>query len=89
MLRRIVSGIANNAGMRIDSAAQRLSALNPNGILRRGYAILNDAEGKTVDSIKNISIGQELTVSLFGGTLKVAVTGIQPVLNEKHTTENG
>ena len=82
LLRRI-------AGMRIDSAAQRLSALNPNGILRRGYAILNDAEGKTVDSIKNISIGQELTVSLFGGTLKVAVTGIQPVLNEKHTTENG
>lgn len=46
LLRRIVSGIVNNAGMRIDSAAQRLSSLNPNGILRRGYAILNDAEGK-------------------------------------------
>ena len=89
LLRRIVSGIVNNAGMRIDSVAQRLSSLNPNGILRRGYAILNDAEGKTVDSIKNVRIGQELTVALFGGVLKVAVTGIQPVLNEKHTTENG
>lgn len=89
LLRRIVSGIVNNAGMRIDSAAQRLSSLNPNGILRRGYAILNDADGKTVDSIKNVRIGQELTVALFGGVLKVAVTGIQPVLNEKHTTENG
>ena len=88
LLRRIVSGIVNNAGMRIDSAAQRLSSLNPNGILRRGYAILNDADGKTVDSIKNVRIGQELTVALFGGVLKVAVTGIQPVLNEKHTTEN-
>lgn len=57
LLRRIVSGIVNNAGMRIDSAAQRLSSLNPNGILRRGYAILNDADGKTVDSIKNVRIG--------------------------------
>ena len=40
-------------------------------------------------TIKNVRIGQELTVALFGGVLKVAVTGIQPVLNEKHTTENG
>ncbi len=67
LLRRIVSGIVNNAGMRIDSAAQRLSSLNPNGILRRGYAILNDADGKTVDSIKNVSTDRNLRLHFSEG----------------------
>ena len=71
LLRRIVSGIVNNAGMRIDSAAQRLSSLNPNGILRRGYAILNDADGKTVDGINKCPY----RTGTYGCTFRRSVKG--------------
>lgn len=87
LLHRIASGIVNNAEMRIDSAAQRLSALNPRGILKRGYAILHDSDGTPVDNIENVRMGQELIVELYGGYVRVSVTGVQPTPTEAHGTE--
>lgn len=51
----------------LQSAEQRLLDLNPVTILGRGYAIVSDAEGKTVRSVKQVNSGDSLNVRVSDG----------------------
>lgn len=52
---------------RLDGAARRLEALNPNAVLDRGYAIVSGAGGQVVRSVTQVQAGDELSVQVSDG----------------------
>ncbi|HEY52763.1 MAG TPA: exodeoxyribonuclease VII large subunit [Caldilineae bacterium] len=59
----------------LDGLAQRLEALNPNAVLSRGYAIVQDDAGGVISSVTQTSAGQALSVRVADGSFPVVVTG--------------
>ena len=53
---------------------EKLIALNPGEILKRGYSITFDEKGKTIVSAENITHGDLLTTQLADGKIKSKVT---------------
>jgi exodeoxyribonuclease VII large subunit len=53
---------------------QKLVSLDPEAVLRRGYAVVRDADGTVVRSTANLVPGQELVVQLAQGQLKVTIS---------------
>lgn len=61
-------------GQALQGVTRRLESLDPNLVLRRGYAWLTDAEGKTVSSVHQARAGQTLHASLTDGKLELTVS---------------
>jgi len=55
---------------------ERVRGLSPRATLQRGYAILADAEGNTVDRVATARAGQELSARLADGRLDLTVTNL-------------
>lgn len=55
----------------------RLTAVNPQTILARGYAIVRDPNGRLLRSVTNATVGQLLHVQLSDGVIEVEVTNHQ------------
>lgn len=51
-----------------------LQSLDPKSVLRRGYAILKDGKGKSVSSIANLQIGQEVALVMQDGEAGAEIT---------------
>ncbi len=56
---------------------QRLEALNPTAVLGRGYALVTNQAGEVVHSIDQVSMGEELDVSVSDGNFGVQVSRIE------------
>ena len=54
-------------GARVDQLALRLELLDPQLVLRRGYAMLTDASGRTVGKAANLQSGDRLRATLADG----------------------
>jgi exodeoxyribonuclease VII large subunit len=52
----------------------RLGSLNPESILKRGYAILTDSDGTAIYSVGQTSSGDQLLVRVSDGTFEVIVS---------------
>jgi exodeoxyribonuclease VII large subunit len=52
---------------------QRLISLNPNAVLRRGYAVVTHADGSLVHSTRQVSPGDDLSVHVQDGKFSVRV----------------
>ena len=61
---------------------QKLTTLDPAAVLRRGYAVVRQAEGAVARSTEDLLLGQELTVQLAQGSAKVKVTEILGAIGE-------
>ncbi|MCU0488344.1 MAG: exodeoxyribonuclease VII large subunit [Anaerolineales bacterium] len=61
---------------RLDSATQRLAALNPTAILERGYAIVRSPTGKIIHSIQQVNPGESLEVLISDGQFDAQVQQI-------------
>jgi exodeoxyribonuclease VII large subunit len=59
--------------LRIEGLRQRLEALNPRATLRRGYAIVQRAEGAVVLDPATLADDERLTLALRDGTVDVRV----------------
>lgn len=55
---------------------QKLATLDPEAVLRRGYALVRQANGPVVRSAAALEIGQPLQIKLAQGQLHVTVTDI-------------
>jgi len=55
---------------------QKLATLDPEAVLRRGYAVARQADGTVVRAIAELTPGQELTLQLAQGQAKVTVSEI-------------
>jgi exodeoxyribonuclease VII large subunit len=57
----------------VGAQGQRLGALNPMAVLSRGYAIVQDGDGRVVQSVAQTSPGQLLSVRVVDGSFGVKV----------------
>jgi exodeoxyribonuclease VII large subunit len=76
-------GRAVNARLREEQVGlahtiDRVRSLSPKATLQRGYAILSDAEGGTVDRVAATAKGAKLTARLADGQLGLTVTKTEP-----------
>lgn len=55
---------------------QKLAALDPQAVLSRGYAILQQSDGKMIHSSENLMPAQELIIKLAAGQIKVKILEI-------------
>ncbi len=77
--------LRRSAGQRVRDAAtillgarQRLSLLDPRGILERGYAIVTDGDGRVVVDASRLRPHERLTIDVALGRAQVAVVASPP-----------
>jgi exodeoxyribonuclease VII large subunit len=63
---------------RLEHAALRLSMLDPQRVLERGYAWLSDEQGQAVMQAKGLQPGQRLSATLADGVVPLTVRGADP-----------
>lgn len=80
----VADGLARGAaqhlqrrGQHLEALASRLSALDPQRVLERGYAWLGDAQGHPLVSAAQVQPGQALQVRMADGELGVDVRRVQ------------
>ena len=59
--------------LKLDKTVNRLSALNPMTVLKRGYGYVSTDKG-VVKSVNQVDVGQEVRIDLQDGTLSATVT---------------
>jgi len=57
---------------------QKLATLDPQAVIKRGYAVVRQENGAIARSAAELAPGQELSIQLGQGQLKVQITEIQP-----------
>ena len=81
---RLVSAIRNALSGRqqkIVSLSAQLELLNPQRILDRGYAIMQDEHGRVVRSPADIPVKRPVSVRLADGSADIVVDSVQPTLS--------
>jgi exodeoxyribonuclease VII large subunit len=73
-LGRAISSRLREESLGLTHTIERVRGLSPRATLQRGYAILADAQGNTVDRVATASAGQELSARLADGRLDLTVT---------------
>lgn len=63
---------------RLEAFGQRLDALDPQHVLARGYAWLTDADGRVLQSVRQLSVGQPLRAELADGRAGLSVIDLEP-----------
>ena len=66
------------AGLRLHGLARALAAVSPLATLSRGYAILQDDDGKVIRHPDDTAIGQQLDARLAQGRLRLRVESKDP-----------
>ncbi len=61
---------------KLEVLQEKLAALNPAAVLERGYAAVMQADGKIVRQTEGLELGEELTVRLSRGVLKVKIVEV-------------
>ncbi|HUG25155.1 exodeoxyribonuclease VII large subunit [Piscinibacter sp.] len=79
-LRRAAAVLLSRHAQRVDALEDRLTALDPKRVLKRGYAWLADDAGRPVQSVAQMSLGQSLGAVLADGSATVEVIGVAPSL---------
>jgi len=64
--------------LRLQAAAQRLAALDPQRVLARGYAWITDAQGRAVVSVHAVAPGDRLQAVWSDGSAQVQVQQVRP-----------
>jgi len=67
---RLRQGMLNGVGRHrrhLDGCAKLLSSLSYQGVLRRGFALVRDAQGMSVRSARQVTAGQNLDIELSDG----------------------
>lgn len=75
-LRTLRTSSLNAAKTRIDSLEKELRSLDPVNVMRRGWSITQDAEGRVLRSIKQATKGTDVTTRLADGTVTSTVRSI-------------
>lgn len=60
--------------------SESLKWLDPSDLYRRGFVTLSNAQGKMIKSVAETANGEQLSVRMIDGQLKVTVDGITPEL---------
>lgn len=73
MLKNAITGRIEGQKARVAKGKAQLSALNPKGVLKRGYALVQQDNGRVVESAGQVNTGDKVTVVLHDGQFGAAV----------------
>ncbi|MCL2783934.1 MAG: exodeoxyribonuclease VII large subunit [Propionibacteriaceae bacterium] len=73
-LTRAVSAKLDSEAAQISRASALVGSLSPQAVLKRGYAIVIDGDGKNLSSVDDATVGATLTAQISDGSLTVKVT---------------
>jgi exodeoxyribonuclease VII large subunit len=77
--RRVLGHVLDRAGDDLDHSLARVRTLSPLATLRRGYAVLSDADGELFSSITDVTAGAPVTIRVADGRIAADVTGVEPL----------
>ena len=72
-LMRRASDICNDEKIKLARTVSKLEALNPLGIISRGYSAVTDGDGEVIRSVRQLSKGQNISVRFADGEAKATV----------------
>ena len=76
--RRTFGHALDRAGDHLEAQRHRARALSPLETLRRGYAVLQDADGHVISSIDQTSPDDTVTIRVTDGRVLAVTTGVRP-----------
>ena len=89
--RRVLGHVLDRAEDNLGHQLARVRALSPLATLRRGYAVLSDAEGALFSSVADVSPGQQVAIRVADGRISAAVAAVEsmplPDIPHEHTDE--
>lgn len=77
--RRVLGHVLDRAEDGLGHQLARVRALSPLATLRRGYAVLSDAEGTLFSSVTDVTAGQPVAIRVADGRISAAVTSVEPI----------
>jgi exodeoxyribonuclease VII large subunit len=77
--RRVLGHVLDRAEDDLGHQLARVRALSPLATLRRGYAVLSDAEGHLFSSVDDVATGQAVTIRVADGRISAAVERVEPI----------
>lgn len=77
--RRVLGHVLDRADDDLGHQLARVRALSPLATLRRGYAVLSDAEGHLFSSVTDVTAGQPVAIRVADGRISAAVTSVEPI----------
>ena len=80
-LSKIINNLIKDKTNRYNIAIQGLEKLSPTNILKRGYSISMDIDGKIIKSIKGLNIGDIIDILLSDGSASCQVHSINKEVN--------
>ncbi len=75
---RSQDNILQRRSHQLRSLKERLEAMNPQTVLKRGYSIVRDNEGRIVSGVGQVEVSQGIKVLLNNGELDAEVVRIKP-----------
>lgn len=90
-IQKMVQYTLQKSNDEVQDATQFLSAVNPLGLLQKGYSIMkNSKTGKIITSIKAVQKNDQLTHQLHDGSIQTNVTSMEksPSRNNNHNNRN-
>ena len=67
----------------LEAVISRLAALNPRQILKRGYALVYDAQGRLQSSVERLKLNQMIRVLFHNGTAHAQINDIEQKTDRK------
>ena len=83
-LQRAAHGATARQHDRLDGATARLQALDPSRVLARGYAWVENEQGRAVVSSRSLTPGQPLRAVWADGAVRARVTEVEPASEPDH-----
>lgn len=77
--RRVLGHVLDRAHDDLGHQLARVRALSPLATLRRGYAVLSDAEGALFSSVGDVRGGQAVTIRVADGRIAATVDDVVPI----------
>ena len=77
--RRVLDHVLDRLYDDLDHSLARVRALSPLATLRRGYAVLSDADGALFSSVDGVATGAELTIRVADGRINATVTDTESI----------
>jgi exodeoxyribonuclease VII large subunit len=82
-LERSYTHAASIKKSQLDGLTRRLEALNPKGVMRRGYAVVRDSDGNILRSVEGVTAGTTIRVEVADGELLAGVHEVKKHLETK------
>ncbi len=78
------AGTVDAIRRRIAEYAARLDAMNPQSVLRRGYALITDTAGRTIIHTEKLHAGMDVGMRLYDGEARARITHVAGKDDSQH-----